>query len=222
MTSTLSLHYELRLPKQSTAKPPLLVLLHGVGSNEKDLLHFANSFDERFLVVSARAPITLGHNAYGWFHVDFSTGEPVIVAEEAESSRKILKQFIKELTEQYQIDKTQIYLLGFSQGAIMSASLALTEPELVKGIVMLSGRILPEIKPLIASPEKLKHLEVFLSHGVHDTKLPLFHAEQSKALLSHLSVGLEYRTYNMGHTITSESLSDARSWLSSKLRKETL
>jgi phospholipase/carboxylesterase len=101
----------------------------------------------------------------------------------------------------------------------MAASIALTEPEKVAGIVMLSGRILPEIKPLIAN-ERLQHLHVLVSHGVHDPKLPLFHAEASKTLLSQFPLALEYRTYDMGHAIRSESLSDASQWLRSMLRKD--
>ena len=52
---------------------PLLILLHGVGSNEQDLIGLAPALDPRFFVVSARAPITLGYGAYGWYHVQFLT-----------------------------------------------------------------------------------------------------------------------------------------------------
>jgi phospholipase/carboxylesterase len=215
------LYHLVRMPTTATVVSPLLILLHGVGSNEGDLFRFTPDIDERFLVLSPRAPLTLQAGSYAWFQVDFSTGQPVIVSEEAEASRHQLVKFIDEVVAQYSADAQQVYLLGFSQGAIMSASVALTAPEKVAGIVMLSGRILPEIKPLIAENSRLKHLHVFLSHGVHDNKLPLFHAEASRALLSQLPVRLEYHTYDMGHTITAQSLSEANLWLQQRLEGES-
>ena len=78
------LHYLMRGPKVASAKPPLLLLLHGVGSNEADLFSFADQLPDEYLVVSARAPITLGPESYAWYQVDFSTGTPIFNAQQAE------------------------------------------------------------------------------------------------------------------------------------------
>ena len=64
-TST-SLHYLVKHPKVENEKTPLIILLHGVGSNEKDLFSFANQLPEKYLVISARAPHVLGQDSYGW------------------------------------------------------------------------------------------------------------------------------------------------------------
>ena len=107
--------------------------------------------------------------------------------------------------------------MGFSQGAIISASVALTRPELVAGLVMMSGRILPQIEPLMATPEKLKGLPVLAVHGTADTVLPIEHGRASRKTLSALPVDLLYREYPMGHEVSQESLDDVTSWLSAHL-----
>ncbi|WP_197062231.1 alpha/beta hydrolase [Flavobacterium rivuli] len=89
-TTTEALHYLVRQPKIKAAHPPVLFLLHGVGSNEKDLFSFAQNLPDKYLVISARGPLTLGANRYGWFHVDFKDGKPNMNFEEQEASRKLL------------------------------------------------------------------------------------------------------------------------------------
>lgn len=66
-----SLHYLVGPPKIKTGNPPLLLLLHGVRSNEQNMFSFANSLPDKYLVVSAREPLTFSTNSYSWFTVDF-------------------------------------------------------------------------------------------------------------------------------------------------------
>jgi phospholipase/carboxylesterase len=210
-----------RRPQVEITKPPLLVLLHGVGSNERDLFGLASSLDARFLILSVRAPYTLGPASYAWFEVKFSPKGPLINPEQAEASRMLLSAFLQEAVETYHADPHQVYLMGFSQGAIMSASVALTEPELVAGVVMMSGRILPEIQPLVAPAEKLQGLPFLVVHGTNDAVLPLAHGHATRTFLSSRPVALTYHEYTMGHEIRPESLTDVTTWLSSLLDKET-
>ena len=164
-----SLIHLTRQPEQAEpGPPPLLLLLHGVGSHEGDLIQLAPNLDPRFFVVSARAPITLAPYSYAWFHVEFTPLGPVINPGEAESSRQALLRFIDELVERYGLDPARVYVMGFSQGAIMGFSLALSRPDKLAGLVAHSGRILPEIRPLIAPPEALRGLPVFVLHGTAD------------------------------------------------------
>jgi len=107
--------------------------------------------------------------------------------------------------------------MGFSQGAIMSASVALTQPELVAGVVLMSGRILPEIRPLMADPERLEELPFLIVHGTDDVVLPIVYGRASRELLSSLPVKLTYHEYKMGHEVSQESLADVTAWLSAQL-----
>ncbi|MFN8455814.1 MAG: alpha/beta fold hydrolase [Anaerolineae bacterium] len=214
----LSLIHLIRPPQgEPAAKPPLLLLLHGVGSHERDLFELAPYFDERFFIVSARAPLTLGYESFAWFHVQFTSTGPVINPAEAESSRQTLLHFLTELVEAYRVDPQRIYLCGFSQGAIMSFSLALTQPQRVAGIVAMSGRILPEVLPLLAPPADLTHLPIMVVHGLYDNVLPIQYGRASQQRLSELPVNLTYREYPMGHQISAESLADIQQWLADQL-----
>jgi len=216
---TFPLVHLVRQPIIEADTPPLLLLLHGIGSNEHDLYGLAPFLDERFLIISVRAPNTLGPGSYAWFEADFTPQGPVINPEQAEASRKTLITFLKEAITAYGADPKQVYLMGFSQGAIMSASVALTQPELIAGAVLMSGRILPEIQPLIASSEELSGFPFLVVHGTVDMVLPITHGRASRELLSSLPVDLTYHEYPMGHEVNQESLSDVTTWLTEQLNK---
>src|SRR4051812_15883257 len=170
----LSLTHIVRQPTvPSEGRPPLLVLLHGIGSNEQDLIGLAPSLDGRFLTVSARAPITLDRGAFAWFHIQFTPNGIVIEPDEAEASRLLVLKFVDEVVEAYGADPKRVYLMGFSQGCIMSLAASLTEPKKFAGVVGMSGRLLPEVEPKIAPPEELKGLPFMIVHGTDDQVLPL-------------------------------------------------
>ena len=216
---TLPLVHLVRPPIIEAGTPPLLLLLHGIGSNEHDLYGLAPFLDKRFLIISVRAPNILGPGSYAWFEADFTPQGPVINPEQAEASRITLITFLKEAITAYGADPKQVYLMGFSQGAIMSASVALTTPGLVAGVVLMSGRILPEIQSLIAPHEDLEGLPFLVVHGTVDMVLPITYGRASRELLSSLPVELTYHEYPMGHEVNQESLSDVTAWLSQQLDK---
>jgi phospholipase/carboxylesterase len=216
---TLPLVHQVRQPIIEAGAPPLLLLLHGIGSNEHDLYGLAPFLDERFLIISVRAPNTLGPGSYAWFQADFTPQGPVINPQQAEASRNTLIAFLQEAITAYGADPKQVYLMGFSQGAIMSASVALTRPELVTGAVLMSGRILPEIRPLIATGEELSGFPFLVVHGTADMVLPITFGRASRELLSSLPVDLTYHEYPMGHEVSQESLSDVTTWLTEQLDK---
>jgi len=216
---TLPLVHLVRQPIIEAGTPPLLLLLHGIGSNEHDLYGLAPFLDKRFLIISVRAPNKLGPGSYAWFEVDFTPQGPVIKPEQAESSHKTLIIFLKEAITAYGADPKQVYLMGFSQGAIMSASVALIQPELVAGAVLMSGRIPLEIRQLIAPKEELSGFPFLVVHGTADMVLPITYGRDSRELLSSLPVDLTYHEYPMGHEVSQESLSDVTTWLTEQLDK---
>jgi phospholipase/carboxylesterase len=110
-----------------------------------------------------------------------------------------------------------VFLLGFSQGAIIGASVALTRPDLVAGLVMMSGRILPEIKDLIASNTALEQLPVLVTHGLQDSKLPIHHARASREKLVQLGVKLTYTEYDMAHEMIAPEIQEISTWLTARL-----
>jgi phospholipase/carboxylesterase len=172
-TSALSLVHLIRPPKKAVTLPPLILLLHGVGSHERDLFDLAQYLDRCAFIVSARAPNVLDPNSYAWYPVEFTAARPIIDAEAAEDSWLILLRFIDELIEAYHVDPKRVYLMGFSQGAIMSLVMALTQPEKMAGVVAMSGHLLPEVQPNIAEAERLRGLPILMTHGLHDPIIPI-------------------------------------------------
>lgn len=220
-TASLSLTHLLQQPlRPSDGPPPLLILLHGYGSNEHDLFGLAPYLDRRFQIVSARAPHILMPGGYAWFELGWTATDIVINVEQAEQSRALLIRFIAEALAAYGGDPARIYLVGFSQGAIMSASVALTEPELIAGTVLMSGRVSDEIGPLIAPPERLAGKPFLVVHGVADTVLPIHNGRASRALLSALPVALTYQEYPMAHEVSTQSLADVAAWLAARLDRQ--
>jgi len=211
VTDGFALSFLLKQPLIKSGNPKAIILLHGVGSNEKDLFDLANELPDDLIIISPRGPYTMGNGSYAWYQVDFSTGKAIVNQTQEAYSRKILTQFIEQIKAAYNID--EIYLGGFSQGAIMSYSIGLTQPSLVQGLVVLSGRILEEIKPSIHESKELACLGVFIAHGIQDATLPVHYSREAKRYLQELSVSLSYHEYTMGHQVNGEVLKDINEWL---------
>lgn len=206
------LNYRLRLPIPA-APTKLLVLLHGVGSNETNLLDLGDGVDPATLVVLVQGPLQMGPQQFAWFQVHFTANGPQIVPEQAERSRELLITLLRQLQTQHGIAASDTVIAGFSQGGIMSASVALSSPESVKGFGLLSGRILPELQPHIASKQRLATLKAFVSHGEYDAVLPVMWAERSIALLSSMDVPHEAHRYPAEHGISAAMHADFVQWL---------
>ncbi|MCT8334135.1 alpha/beta hydrolase-fold protein [Leptospira sp. 85282-16] len=211
------LEFLIRKPKVSIEKPPLLLLLHGVGSNEEDLFSLSNYLPDSFLVVSLRGPLILGPNSYGWYEVLFTTGQPKINLEQERQSRKLLLEFLVYLKSNYQFDESNVWIGGFSQGAIMSYSLGLLYPDKFKGIIALSGRLLEENKEIINVTEELLTKKIFISHGTNDRVLSIEYARSVRQYLESIGIRPHYHEYEEGHSINREMLKDLIEWLEKNL-----
>lgn len=191
----------------SAAPTARLLLLHGVGSNETNLGGLAASLPQHLEILLLRGPIQVGPQGFAWYQVEFTSNGPSFSYEQADTSRRLLKTFIQAL------EPLPTVIAGFSQGGIMSSSLGLTEPELIAGFGILSGRVLREIDPQIASDERLKSVSAFIAHGHRDAVLPIAWAKEADALFDKIAVNHETHFYDMGHEIIGEELTDFSAWL---------
>ncbi len=205
------LSYRLMQPQPAVPRR-CLVLLHGVGGDEASMADLADGVDADTLVVLARGPLTLGPQQFAWFQVTFTSTGPRIVPEQAEHSRQALVQLLAELQRVHGVAAQQTGIAGFSQGGIMSAGVALTSPESVAGFGLLSGRILPEIAPLVASRERLATLQGFVGHGEHDSKLPVDWAHRAHAWLDELGISHTLNLYPIDHGISAPMHADFLRW----------
>lgn len=213
LNEDLELKYLVKQPKGESSKKPIFIFLHGYGSNERDLFSLANYVPENFMVISARSPYTLDYNSYSFYDIDYSTGTKRINLEQAEKSRNTIKKFIDQLIEKYKIDPEQVYMGGFSQGAIMSIAVALTFPGTLKGIVAFSSSILPIIKSQVKPNEALKNLSVFMSHGIDDSVIDIALGREARDYLLDLGIKPEYYEFSGGHEIPAKTIRDFNSWI---------
>ena len=212
------LAYRIRPPQAGQDKAPCLLLLHGVGANESGFVEMARGLDPRLAVILLRGPLVFAPGRFGWFQVQFTPTGPAIDPAQAEASRLKLLQFIGQLPAVHGVDPQKTWIAGFSQGGIMSASVGLTAPGSVAGFGLLSGRILPEILPLVdRSDPRLGRLQAFVSHGVDDQTLGIHFAHKAKALLEELGLPLEYREYAAGHVLDGDMVGDFQRWLGGRI-----
>lgn len=190
------------------------MLLHGVGGSEMNLADLATAINPDILVILPRGLIQFTPEQFGWFRVTFTSSGPNIDEVEAEQSRQTLIRFIGQLQSAYGIAPENTVIAGFSQGGIISASVALSAPERVAAFGMLSGRILSELAPHIADKARLANLRGFIGHGEYDSKLPVVWAQRSGQVLDDLGVVHLNRRYPIDHEISAAMQSDFLEWLS--------
>ena len=199
-----------------TPRPWLLVLLHGVGSNEQDLFGLAAQIPGQFHVLSLRAPFRMGPGAHAWF--DFSIepgGGRSINAEQEAHSRALLVQTIEAAAAQWGVAPERVVVGGFSQGGIMALSLLLTHPACLQAAIVWHGRLLTQVLPLSAPPDALRGKQMWLSHGTQDSVIPLAHAQAIAHHMATLPVALTYREFPGAHEIRPSELSATVTWLES-------
>lgn len=211
-STAFELAFRLRMPQPANPKA-CVVLLHGVGGSEMNLADLASAIAPDTLVVLPRAPLQFAPGQFGWFRVAFTASGPSIVETEAEHSRQALIRFVEQLQLAYGIAPQNTVIAGFSQGGILSASVALSAPERVAAFAVLSGRILPELAPHLADKEHLVSLRGFIGHGEYDSKLPVMWAQRADQLLSELGVAHLTRVYPIDHGINAAMQSDFLEWL---------
>jgi len=197
----------------AVADPWLLVLLHGVGSNEQDLFGLAPHVPANFHVLSLRAPNAVGVAAYAWFQFSVTPAGRIINAAQEAASREQLAQVIASAASQLGIPTERVVVGGFSQGGIMALSLLLTRPELMHGAMVMHSRLLGEITALIAPPSQLQDKQLWVSHGTLDAVLPLAHAQAILGVVQALPLVLRYTEFPNAHEITQDELAQAMQWL---------
>jgi phospholipase/carboxylesterase len=199
-------------PAEGEGQPPGLLMLHGRGADEHDLLGLAGALDPRLLVVSARAPLPLGWGHH-WYEL-LDIGRPDL--ETFARSLSLLHEFIPQVVAGYNIDPQRLYLLGFSQGAMMSGAVVLTRPELAAGAVLLSGYL-----PLHAGPpiqeERLAGYPFFVAHGSHDPVIPVAFGREARDFLTRAGTDLTYREYPSDHRIVEPELAEVAAWLTARI-----
>ena len=199
--------------RETSARYPAILALHGRGSNEQDLIGLVPHLPQGLLWISPRAPLPIGPGSYEWYRVRV-IGKPD--PEHVLAALETIDQFIDEILATYPVDPQKLFLLGFSQGSLLSMCYTLTHPGRVAGVIAQSGYIPNNIELEIDETE-LKEKPFILTHGEQDTMLPVEWGRASRDRLQALGVDLEYHEFQMGHNVSMESLEVIYRWMEKHL-----
>ena len=201
-------HVHVEQAEPGDGPAPAVVLLHGRGSNEQDLLSIAQEFPDRVHVVSLRAPDRL-QGGYTWYELDLSGGglhQSQPHAEQFERSRTLVREAIAGAVEAYDIDPDRIGLLGFSQGAITSLSLLLDDPDDYAWVVALHGYLADSHADL--DPDGIAGKPVFVGGGSMDQIIPASRVERAADRLRELGADVTANVYGAPHGVGPDELQD--------------
>jgi phospholipase/carboxylesterase len=193
---------------EALASRPLLVLLHGLGSHENDLVSLAPMLPEEFVVASLRAPLVLGPGSFSWFPVG-EPGHPSIVA--ADAAVRALLDWLDTVPS-----SGPVILLGFSQGGAMALHAMRHAPGRFAAFVSLAGFVIPGELPADAALERLRP-PVFWGSDPADPVIPTEAvARTAEWLPTHATATIRHYD-GIGHSISREELTDVTAFLGSVL-----
>lgn len=208
----LPLNYLAHVDEQARDRP-LVIFLHGSGSNEQDLFELKDELPGDYNYLSVRAPKVMEPGHYQWFA---KKGEGAYEGDSSdlEASGQMLLDFIAKARAKYRTDASKVYLVGFSQGAMMSYEVALRHPEAVGGIAAMGGRVLSGLRTELTPDESRRALAVFIGHGTADPIIPYHDGTEADTFLKTLALEPEFHAYpGVGHTISALEVQDLRAWL---------
>jgi phospholipase/carboxylesterase len=229
--------------RRGAVRSPLVVMLHGLGGDEDAMWVFGRAIPDRYTVISPRAPIKIDPGApyadvqrveggYSWLRP-----APPLDPDRSTFtySLELLRRFIEAAIGVYEIDRRNVIVMGFSQGAAMSYALALIEPELIAGVIALAG-FMPEFERPAhvrgsagASVGRLASTALhsaqgartprhgyLIIHGIDDQSVPILYAHQARDRLRSWGAPVEYHAYSIGHKVTTQGMRDITNWLKEK------
>jgi len=213
MSDKFVFEFNFRDSNNSDELSPLVIMLHGYGSNEDDLFSFANYIPGHYKIVSLRAPYSLPYGGYSWYDINFDeTMNIKIGIEQAKSSISKIKDFVKnQLPQKYSFDTEKICLIGFSQGTALSYALSLNNPDLFKNVVALSGMI--SMKLIDQDDKDYSNLNYFCSHGLQDQVIPVNYSRESIEWLKSKKISHVYKEYETAHNVSQENFFDFLEWM---------
>ncbi|GAA4322642.1 alpha/beta fold hydrolase [Pontixanthobacter gangjinensis] len=218
MTQDFSLQHIIREPKVKSAKSPVLIMLHGYGSDENDLFSFAGELPDELFIISVKAPYSMQPYGNAWYAIHWDNNDGKFSDDlQAISSRETIKEFIEEVIKKYPVDPENISLLGFSQGSILSYAVALSYPKMIKNVVALSGYVNKGIIKEGYENNDFSRLDFYCSHGSVDQVIPVSWARQTKPFLDELGVKNSYSEFPVGHGVAPQNFFELKDWLKKRI-----
>jgi predicted esterase len=186
-----------------------LLLLHGTGGNERDLIPLGRELDPNASLLSPRGKV-LENGTPRFFR---RLAEGVFDLEDLKKRTHELADFVVAAADRYKIDIHHIVAVGYSNGANIAASMLLLRPEILSAAVLFRALV-----PLV--PETLPSLEwvrVWIGAGDSDPIIPPSETKQLAELLRSAKADVTIRFFQSGHELTSDDVDLAREWLTTSV-----
>ena len=191
-------------PEKPTS--PTLLLLHGTGGDERDLLPLGRELWPGAALLGVRGKVS--ENGMARFFRRFAEG--VFDLEDLRYRTEELAQFIDAASERYEFSKARLIAVGYSNGANIAASLILIHPHYVAAAVLFRA-MLPFVPDLIRD---FSHLSVFLGAGRLDPIVPSGHVEELASIFESGGADVTISWRQGGHELGEDDIRAAKTWLS--------
>ncbi len=197
-------------PAMVPAHAPLIVLLHGAGADERDMITLWPQLPLSFTVVSPRAPFGDAAHGYRWYRRDGGH-----LAGDLTRSRQVIDEVVDSAIKRFDADPARVFLAGFSQGAVMVYEVALREPGRFRGAAVLGGSLFASARAALGTGRAGEAF--FIGHGTADPRVPFGAAIAARDALKASGVPTEFHAYaGMGHTTGQPEVNDLSAWLSER------
>lgn len=209
--------HRVQIPPEASPHRPVsaVVMVHGWLGDETVMGIFKQTVPSGAAIISPRAPLAANGQGYVWYWRDQGGIQPE--SDSLWTGRDQLQAFLTSLPRQYPLDPSRMILMGFSQGAAICNTLALTRPGQVMGVASLAG-LIPDAVIEAAQPD-LDGLPVFIAHGTQDETVPLASAQQSRDIYARLGAQVTYHEYHTGHKLTTQGMADLKAWLAEVIQQ---
>jgi predicted esterase len=195
-------------PGTDPAAPPLL-LLHGTGGSEHDLLRLGRTISPGSALLSPRGDVNEG----GALRFFARLAEGVFDPQEITRRTHALADFLLAAASHYAIDLSRLTAVGFSNGANIAATLLLLRPDTLGGAILLRSMVVID-QP--AAPTSLSGKRVLLCHGSTDPIVPADHPARLAALLQAGGAEARVQVVAASHGLTPQDVAAAQAWLAKR------
>jgi len=211
-----NLDYNIRPSNLGLKNSKPIYLIHGYGADKNDLFSFAEHLPVNLTVIAMQAPLSLPFGGTAWYNIELENGNHISDVDQAKESVKKIENFIESSSKEYGLDTDNIFVLGFSQGAILSYSMVFNNPTKYKYVLPLSGFIMEDIMPN-SFDKDYYHLDFYSAHGTMDGIIPIEKGRTVSTLLKKLNINHVYHEFAAAHTIAQKEFEEIITWLKERL-----
>ena len=212
ITAEIKLYYDLYVPETAEKSAPLLVAVHGYGAHKRYMMREARLVaPQNFVVASLQAPNQHFRESDGAYKVGFGWLTDYKSEESVRLHHKFLLEVIEKLSEDKIVDAAKIYLYGFSQACALNFRFAFSYPEILRGVIGISGGIPSDLDT--NENYRPTRADVLYLYGGDDEFYPLEKFRKFEQTLKNYLPDFQSKLYQAKHEITDEMRADARKWL---------